>query len=69
MMVNAYPNDIDDRRGHGVKFFWHLYRPSLICATNFILIEETSTLLPRLLSPRFYRIPTLFTRSSKYRRL
>ena len=30
-------------RGRGVKFP-HLYRPSLICTPDFILIEETSIL-------------------------
>ena len=68
MMVNAYPNDVDTTRGRGVKFP-HLYRPSVIPATDFILIEETSILPRRFLTPRFHRILTLLTRSSKHRRL
>ena len=51
-------------RGRGVKFT-HLYRPSLICASDFILVEETSILPPKLLDPRLYRILTHLTRCSK----
>ena len=52
-------------RGRGAKFPWHLYRPSLICRPESILIEETSILPPKLLDPRLYRILTHLTRCSK----
>ena len=55
-------------RGRGVKFPWYLYRPSLICASDFILIKEISILPPKLLDPRFYRIPTHLTRCSRRRK-
>ena len=53
-------------RGGGVKFP-HLYRPSLICAPDFILIEITSNLHSKLLDPQFDRIPIYLTRFSKCR--
>ena len=51
-------------RGRGVKFP-HLCHPSLICAADFILIEETSILHPKLLDPQLHRILTHLTRCSK----
>ena len=55
MMVNAYSNDIDDARSRH-----QIPSPLLsfyICAVDFILIEETSFLLPKLLDPQDSRIP------------
>ena len=54
MMVNAYPNDIDDARSRRLL---HLYRLYLICAPSFILIEGASNLHPKLLDPQDSRIP------------
>ena len=51
-------------RGRGVQFP-RLYRPHLIHKPDFILIEETSILPPKLLDPPLYQILTHLTRCSK----
>ena len=53
-------------RGRGVKFPWHLYRPSLTRRPDLILIEEAPILPPKLLDPRLYRSLTHLTRCSKH---
>ena len=51
MIVNAYPNDV---RGVKLPLLCRLF---LIRRSDFILIEETSFLLPKLLDPQDSRIP------------
>ena len=55
MIVNAYPNDIDDARSRRQipSSLTSLSRPRI----DFIVIEETSILPPKILDPQDSQIP------------